>query len=106
MKTLIVLAILVFMYWLIILRPGRLNFWKIASKYPNEAYDLFVSEECWKVFEENVPDNHQSIVPNWTGPFRLTVPKLGNKMIHVFGKYPDFQKSQNDFMTKVKADHK
>jgi len=102
MKVLIVVAILVFLYWFFILRPGRLDFWKIASKYPDEAYNLFISEDCWKVFDENLPDDHQFIVPkeDWAGPFRHRVPKLGNRMIYVFGKYPNFEKSQNEFMTK------
>ena len=106
MKILIAVAILAFLYWFFILRRGRLDFWKIASKYPDEAYDLFISEDCWKVFEENLPDDHQSIVPkeDWTGPFRLRIPKLGNRMIHVFGKYPNFEKSQNEFMTKFNKD--
>ena len=107
MKILIALVILIFLYWFFILRPGRLNFWKIASKYPDEAYDLFVSEDCWKVFEESLPDDHQSIVPkeDWTGPFRLWIPKVGNRMIYVFGKYPNFEKSQNEFMTKINRGH-
>src|ERR1035437_5310786 len=75
MKILIVVAILVFLYWFFILRPGRLDFWKIANKYPDETYDLFISEDCWKVVEESLADDHQSIVPkkDWTGPFRLRV---------------------------------
>jgi hypothetical protein len=101
-KILIAVAILVFLYWIIILRPGRLDFWKLAGKYPDEAYDLFMSEDCWKVFEENPPDDHQSIVPkeDWTGPFRLMIPKLGNKTIHVLGRYPICEESQNEFMTR------
>ena len=98
----IVVVILVFLYWYFILRPGRLDFWKIANKYPDEAYDLFTSEDCWKVFVESLSDDYQSIVPkeDWSGPFRLRVPKLGNRMIYIFGKYPNFEKSQNEFMAK------
>lgn len=104
MNILIVVAILIFLYYLFILRPGRLDFWKIASKCPDEAYKLFKSEECWKVFEEGLPYDLQSIVPkeDWTGPFRLRIPKLGNRMIYVYGKFPNFEKSQNEFMTKIK----
>lgn len=103
MKILIIIAILILLYWLFIVRPGRLDFWKIASKYPDEAYDFFMSKGCWKVFEESLPDDYRSLVPkeDWTGPFRLWIPKLGNKMIYVFGRYPDFEPAQNEFMTKI-----
>lgn len=49
-----------------------------------------------------LPDDYQAFVPkeSWTGPFRLRVPKLGNKLIHK-ARYPDFEDLQNDFMKKV-----
>ena len=103
MKILLLIAVLIFLYWLFILRPGRVDFWKIASKYPDDAYDFFKSKECWKVFEGDLPVDYRSIVPkeDWTGPFRLSIPKIGNRMIHVFGKYPDFEQSQNEFVAKI-----
>lgn len=103
MKILIIITIVVFLYWLFILRPGRLDFWKVASKYPDQAYDFFLSKECWKVFEASLPDDYRSLVPKdeWTGPFRLWIPKLGNRMIYVFGRYPNFEQSQNEFMTTI-----
>jgi hypothetical protein len=101
--TAIAIAVLVFLYWFFILRPGRLDFWKIANKYPDEAYDFIQSEDCWMIFEDNLPNDYQSTVPkeNWTGPFRLLIPKLGNRFIYIFGKYPDFKNSQNDFINKI-----
>ena len=106
MEILAFIIILVFLYWVFILRPGRLDFWKIASKYPDTAYDFFKSKKCWKVFEGDLPDDYRSIVPkdDWTGPFRLWIPKIGNKVIYVFGKYPDFEQAQKDFMAKIGGD--
>lgn len=104
MKTiLVIIALAAFLYWLVVLRHGRLDFWKIASNYPDKAYDFFAANDCWKVFEDGLPDDYQAFVPKelWTGPFRLRVPKLGNKLIHIFGRHPDFEDSQNDFMKKV-----
>ena len=103
MKPIIILAIAaVFLYWFFILRPGRLDFWKIAGKNPNAAYDHFMSNDCWMVFENDVPDDYRNIVPKdaWTGPFRICIPKLGNKMVHVFGKHPEFEHSQNVFLSQ------
>jgi len=104
MKTIIlILAIVAFFYWLFILRPGRLDFWKIASKFPDEAYDFFKSQKCFKVFEGSLPDDYRSIVPkeDWTGPFRLWVPKLDGKKIFVFGKNSEIEQAQNEFLSRI-----
>lgn len=89
-------------YWFFILRPGRLDFWRVAAKRPDAAYEHFKSDPCWRVFEEQLPENYRSMVPKseWVGPFRLIVPKLGNRTVHIFGKHPTFEKSQNDFLSK------
>src|SRR4030042_936912 len=104
LNILIIIVIIIFLYWFFILRSGKLDFWKIASKYPDEAYDFFRSKECWKVFEENLPDNYRSLVPkdDWSGPFRLWIPRL-EKMIYIFGRYSDFEQAQNEFMIKIKS---
>lgn len=102
MYALIVLVVGVAAYWFFVLRPGRLTFWRVAGKHPDAAYDHFKSDPCWRVFEERLPHDYRGLVPRseWTGPFRLVVPRLGDRMIYVFGKYPTFEKSQNDFLSK------
>ncbi len=92
-------------YWFFILRPGRLHFWRVAAKYPDDAYGHFKADTSWKVFEEGLPENFRSNFPKseWVGPFRLTVPKLGGKTIVVFGKRLDFERSQNEFLAKFKG---
>ena len=108
MKTIIISTLIVlcavFLYWLFILRPGRLDFWRIAAKYPDDAYEHFLNHEDWKVFKSELPDNYRELVPksDWTGPFRLWIPKLNNQVIYVFGRYPDFEKSQNKFVKSLK----
>lgn len=105
MDVLIIIIVLIFLYWFVILRPGRLDFWKMASKYPDDVYDFFISRGCWKIFEDGLPDDYRSIVPKkeWDGPFRIIIPKIGNKMIYVFGKYPEFELAQNEFMNTIKT---
>jgi hypothetical protein len=90
-------------YWFLVLRPGRLGFWRLVAKHPDAAYDHFKSNACWKVFEDGLPPNYRSIVPRseWVGPFRLVVPKLGDKPIKVFGRASELEKSQNDLINKV-----
>lgn len=92
-----------FLYWLTILRPGRLHFWKVVAKRPDAAYDHFKADACWRVFEGRLPENYRKIVPKpeWAGPFRVTVPKLGDKAVYVFGRKPDFNRSQDDFLSRL-----
>ena len=103
MKWLIGLATAAFLYWFFILRLGRPDFWKVVARNPDAAYDHFVSASCWKVFEAGLPKNYRSLVPksDWVGPFRLFVPKLGGKQIVVFGKYPEYEHSENNFLKKL-----
>jgi len=103
MKIIGFIIIIIILYWFLILKPRRLNFWKIVHKFPDDAYDLFISNRCWKVFQDALPLDYLSIVPekDWIGPYRLQVPKLGNKLIYVFGKYPDCEPSQKEFVTKL-----
>jgi len=98
----ILVAFGLFMYWFLILRPGRLDFWRFVAKHPDAAYDHFKADGCWKVFEGELPKNYRNILPKreWGGPFRITVPKLGGKQVHVFGRRPDFGRSQDDFLNK------
>jgi hypothetical protein len=90
------------LYWFFILRRGRLDFWKVAARNPDAAYDHFKSASCWKVFEGGLPEHYRSIVQKseWVGPFRLFVPKLGGKQILVFGNHLSFEESQNEFLRR------
>lgn len=105
-KIALLIIIGVALYWFFILRPGRLDFWRLVAKHPDAAHDHFKADACWKVFEEDLPKNYRTIVPKpeWRGPFRLIVPKLGSKTIRVFGKYPDCKQSQDDFLVKFARD--
>jgi hypothetical protein len=102
MEIVIVLIAGAAIYWFFILRPGRLDFWRIVAKHPDAAYEHFKSDHCWRVFEEQLPENYRSLVPRseWVGPFQFIVPKLGNKTMYIFGKHPTFEKSQNEFLGK------
>ncbi len=92
------------MYWFFIVRPGRLHFWRVVARYPDDAYDYFKADTSWRIFEDRLPDNSRSAIPKseWAGPFRLTVPKLGGKTILLFARRLDFEQSQNEFLTKFK----
>ena len=100
-SALIILGIAV--YWYLVLRPGRLGFWRLVAKHPDAAYDHFTANACWKVFADGLPPDYRSVVPrpDWVGPFRLVVPKLGGKAIKVFARASELENSQNELLNKV-----
>ena len=55
------------------------------------------------LFEDGLPPDYRSLVPRpeWAGPFRLVVPKLGGKAVKVFARASKLEKSQNDLVSKV-----
>ncbi len=108
MNQLVETAILVIIglaaYWFFMLRPGRLHFWRVLARHADEAYDHFRADTAWKVFEDGLPQDSESVVPNseWLGPFRVTVPKLGGRTIFVFGRRLGFEQSQDELLSKFK----
>jgi len=100
--TVIILAAAI-IYWFLILRPGRLDFWRVAAKHPDAAYEHLKSDPCWILFEDQVPDNYRTLYPKpeWVGPFRLIVPKLGYKTVHILGKNQNLEKSQGTFLSRM-----
>lgn len=86
----VVLAVLY--YFFVMKKHGNLDFWKIAAKYPDSAYHLFKAEDCWLIFEDkSLARNRNNFPPGeWDGPFKLSVPMLGGKMITVYGKVPEY----------------
>ena len=87
-------------YYFVILKHGRLDFWKIARKYPDDVFDMFQEQDCWRVFLEKPEGGYKSELPHgdWDGPFKLAVPKLGGRVITVYGKAPDYEKVQQEFI--------
>ena len=100
MEWLIVIVLLAILFYFFVMKKhGNLDFWKIAAKNPDSAYQLFKDEDCWLIFEDkslalNFPPGE------WDGPFKLSVPMLGGKIITVYGKVPEYFQSQQRFMRK------
>lgn len=69
------------------------RFWRAASKYPEAAYQWFTAESCWQIVNTRPS-------AEWCGPFKLYVPSIG-KMIHVYGRVPDYEQSQHSFLVQV-----
>jgi len=101
MKWFIGILILGLIYYIFILKKqGNLDFWKLAHKHQDEAYKFFKNDENWVILEE---DQIKPEGNNWDGPFRHRVPMLGDKLITVYGKNPEYISSQKIFIDSISA---
>jgi len=103
MEWIIGIVVLVVLYYFFVMKKhGNLDFWKLAAKSPDSAYQLFKEEDCWLVFEDKPLARSSNNFPpgEWDGPFKLSVPMLGGKVITVYGKVPEYVQSQQKFMKK------
>ena len=89
--------------WLFSYLGGNPQFWHVAAKYPDEAFDWFMEEPCWVVVE---PDGPPPSFPEgrsaYSGPFSHFVPKLGNRRVQVFGLADAIEASQHQFLEKLR----
>lgn len=103
MEWIIAIIVLVVLYYFFVMKKlGNSDFWKQAAKSSDSAYQLFKEENCWLVFEDKPLARNSSNFPSgeWDGPFKLSVPMLGGKVITVYGKFPEYVQSQRRFMKK------
>lgn len=87
--------------WLLLLRarrPRPPNFWKLAARRPNEAYDWFVSHDGWIVVDFDRRRHEKPAGDSLVGPFILRVPKLGGRRVAVYGRGAAVTESQDDFV--------
>ncbi len=96
----VVVAItLITTYILLLRRSGGSDFWGIAGRNPDAAYEFFKIESCWHVVTD--PANfRKTLLPegSWAGPFRLVVPSLGNAVVHIYGRDYEYLESEQRFI--------
>ncbi len=81
-------------------KAGNPDFWRVAASVPDEAYDWFKAEDCWVIVERGSDARPEG---SYTGPFRLAIPKLGGKVIIVYGRENMIDDSQRRFMERYAA---
>lgn len=81
------------------------KFTKLISKYPDEAYAWFKQDShCWKIYEDKLPVDYKNEIPSkQMKPLRLIVPRIGNRMIYIFGKIPECRESEKRFIENLKS---
>lgn len=90
---LIVVLIVVLLYFLA--KSGNQKFWKLVNKYPLEAYNFFMDNDCWFVIHNGESIDKPS-TGEWTGPFFVIIPTIGR--IKIYGKTGFFEVKQKEFI--------
>jgi hypothetical protein len=93
----VLVAVAAVAYYLIE-RPLPRDFWKLAARHPDNAYDWFISHEGWVVVDPASPGRRKPDGPEFTEPFVLWVPKLGGRRVLVYGRRSEMSESQEAFI--------
>ncbi len=84
--------------WWFVLRRRPPDFWRLAARYPDKAYQWFTDHDDWLVLD---PDAGKIAVPDgreFDGPYLFWVPKLGGRRVAVYGRRSAMQESQRAFL--------
>ena len=101
MPILAIIVAIVAIVWYLAFRAGKPSFWKTASRFPDEAYEWFRTEACWVIVDPADPSSRAPEPPAaFSGPFRLSVPKLGGRVIKIYGRAHEIANSQEQFLRK------
>ena len=99
--TWIVIALISILAIYLLQKLGNDKFWKTVNKHPVEAYNLFMSSDCWIVVHEGESIS-QLKSDEWTGPFFVNIPSIGK--IKVYGRISCIEFEQNEFLRQVGND--
>jgi hypothetical protein len=83
--------------WYLAERPRYPDFWQLAARYPDNAYDWFTTHEGWIVVDPESGPIPSLSASDYEGPFILWVPKLGGRRVVVYGMKSRIRESQEAF---------
>ncbi len=86
-----------FLVWLYA-RRRRPEFWQVAARYPDKAYDWFVNHDEWVVVDPEAGRPAKPDEGEFEGPFIVWVPKLGGRQVAVYGEREAMKESQRAFL--------
>lgn len=84
--------------WWFFLRRRPPDFWALAARYPDKAYDWFEDHEEWWVVDPGAGPQPKPDPKDYDGPFIFWVPKLGGRSVMVYGKKGLMEESQRSFL--------
>ncbi len=88
--------------WYALYRAGNPAFWRLVARYPNDAYEWFMAEDCWVVVDPQDPSSREPAPrSDFDGPFLLWVPKLGGKKLRIYGQHAMIEESERQFIERI-----
>lgn len=93
----IALAVSPLIWWAFFRRP-RPDFWRLAARYPDKAYDWFVGHDEWIVVDPDAGKAGRPDEREFEGPFLFWVPKLGGRRVAVYVRRRGLEESQRAFL--------
>lgn len=85
--------------WHTVRRARRPDFWRVAARYPDWAYDWFTTHDCWIVVDPESGAMQRPDDVDLAGPYILRVPKLGGRRVAVYGRRTEMKDFQDAFLT-------
>lgn len=99
MKWLIIIVIAGFLYYrFVLVKGGNLKFWKFAKAHPDEVYSFFTGNDDFVVFDSKPRAVIARICPRAIGMAHSDYMSPRNKFVTIFGRSPEYQIAQEDFM--------
>ena len=97
MKWFIIIGIVIVVLYFIF-KSGNDKFWKTVNKYPLDAYEFFIKNDCWFVIHPNEFKSKPKD-GDWTGAFFVPVPGIG--ILKIYGKTNEYKKKQEEFIEMI-----
>ncbi len=94
-----VVPVVILLYCLLTSRQKSFPFWKLAAQIPDQAYEWFLNDPCWVIYDPLSGKNEKPDRKEYNGPFFLYTPSLGRK-IEVYGKFDLIEKSEKRFIDR------
>jgi hypothetical protein len=91
--------VVILLFCLSTTRQKSFPFWKLAAEIPDKAYEWFLNDPCWAIYDPPSGKIEQPDLKEYNGPCFLHVPSLGRR-IKVYGKFDSMEESQKRFMDR------
>lgn len=98
-----IIPVLILLYLLLQTKQKSFPFWQLATKVPDTAYDWFTIESCWVIYDPKGGYDSKPDKKDYVGPFRLSVPCLGGRIISIYGQINNIEDSQKRFIEKYSS---
>jgi len=93
-----IFLVVVFIWRTIYVKHGNIEFWRLAAKQPDAAFEWMEGRSDWIVLRPDDPKIEQfKSDADFVGPFKLYIPKLAG-LSTIFAENATIDESQKEFM--------